>query len=266
LVLDFEARDPDGGTIYGLEAGGAAKGCFFAADRRDLAERRELLESQGLAGILNPRSGEFAFVFDAISVTRTPRVQTTDRDTSASYRLFPPQPLEAVFAPELSARRQTFRAQALLDEVNKSPTGIAWEQARQASLACRTVVEMKSELARLDEKLAGLHSWADVDPIMEGRVAVVLEEMGGAKQDPTDAEEALASIISERRLADKTTGRDGAFDFSDLNPDTYSLVARHEAEGLGWIEVVPVNQAVVVELRRGNALRGSLAKNLATLE
>lgn len=267
LALNFEARDPNGETVYGLEAGGTAKGCFFAADRGNLTEHRELLESQGLGDILSPRSGEWAFVLEAVSVTRTARVETTDRNTSASYRFFPPQPLKDVFAPELSARRPTFRAQALLDELTKSPPGVAWEQARQASLACRTVVEMRAELAQLDEKLVGLHSWVDVDPLLEGRVGVILEEMGGAKQDPTDAEETLAGIVAERREAETTTGRDGTFEFADLEPATYTVLARQEAEGVGWIEVIHLRrQPTVAELRRQNAIRGSLAKTLARLD
>jgi hypothetical protein len=266
LLLDFQARDPTKGTVYGLEAGGTANGCFFAADRRDLMEHRELLESQDLASILNPRSGEWSFVFDTLSVTRAPRAETTDRETSASYHFFPPQPLEAVFAPELMARRQTFRARAFLDDIEKSPAGIDWERARQASLACRTVVEMKSELGRLDEKLAGLRDWAGADSAMQGRVAVMLEEMGGAEQDPTDAEETLASVIAEHHAADKTTGSDGKFDFADLQPDTYTILARQEAEGLGWIEVLPISRPVVVELQRNNALHASPAKALARLD
>lgn len=266
LDLDFESRDPNGNTVYGLEAGGTARGCFFATDRSNLTEHRELLESQGLGDILSPRSGEWRFVLEAISVTRTPRVETTDRNTSASYRFFAPQPLEDVFAPELSARLPTFRARALLDEFDRSPTGVAWERARQASLACRTVVEMKAELGHLDQKLAGLHDWAEVDPVLEGRVGVVLEEMGGAEQDPTDAEETLQHIIAENRKAETTTGRDGKFEFADLKPGIYTVLARNQAQSLGWIEVVPVTQPTVVELRRENASQGSPAKVLARLD
>jgi hypothetical protein len=101
---------------------------------------------------------------------------------------------------------------------------------------------------------------------MEGRVGAVLEEMGGAEQDPTDAEETLKGVITERRHADMKTGRDGEFEFADLKAGTYTVLARQETEGLNWIEVVLVNQPVVVELRRGNAVRGSLAKILARLD
>jgi hypothetical protein len=266
LALDFEGRDPNGGTIYGLEAGGTANGCFFAANRHDLTDHRALLESQGLHDILSPRSGEWAFVLETVSVTRTARVETTDRKTSASYRFFPPQALKDVFAPELSARRSTFRAQGLLDEFDKSPTGVAWEQARQASLACRTVVEMRGELASLDEGLAGLHDWADADPAMESRVGVVLGEMGGTQQHPTDAAETLERIMAEHREGDATTDRDGKFELSVSRPGTYTLLARSEAEGVGWIEVVSVDESVDVELRRQNAIRSSLAKKLAHLD
>jgi hypothetical protein len=252
--------------VYGLEAGAKAKGCFFAADRRNLAEQRELLESQGFGSVLSPRSGEWEFVFDAISVTRTPRVETTDRETSAPYRFFPPQALESVLAPELSARRSMFRAQALLEEIEESPAGVVWEQTHRAALACSTVVEMKSELTRLDEKLAGLRNWENVDPTVESRVAIVLEEMGETQQDPTDAAETLAGIIAERHGTDKTTDGDGAFDFQDLTPDTYTVLAQHEAAGLSWIEVVAVAESLVVELRRDNAFHASLAKTLARLD
>jgi hypothetical protein len=76
----------------------------------------------------------------------------------------------------------------------------------------------------------------------------------------------LASVIAEHHAADKITGSDGKFDFADLQPDTYTILARHEAEGLGWIEVLPISRPVVVELQRNNALHASPAKALARLD
>jgi hypothetical protein len=266
LVLNFEERDANGGTVFGLAAGATATGCFFAANRSNLTEHRELLESQGLGNVASLRSGAWGLVFDSISLTRTPRVQTTDRETSASYGFFPPQSLESVFAPELSARRSTFRARALLEDINKSPPGIAREQTQQASRACHAVVDLQSTLTDLDENLAGLHTWANVTPAMEARVATVLEEMGEMEQDPTNAEETLAGLIAERRAAVATTDDNGAFEFTDHKPDTYTVLVQDQKNDITWIEVVHLVGSANVELRRENARNGPLAKALAQLD
>ncbi|MBI3782305.1 MAG: hypothetical protein HY270_02775 [Deltaproteobacteria bacterium] len=243
-----------------LLPGNSFETCFYA---RGTQLPLEISEAYGFSTGGATRAGEWTLQWQEILLLRDPTA--SEGGSAANERRATETPLTSVFADQLRQFETAAAESKLIDALNNSDSARAVRQAEATLLACHRAIEMQMRVDEVEGVIQAIESGKKGDFAVEARVRPIMQQILRDPERLTRWIDVASTFIDNRAVARQDMALGDSFNFTDLQPGTYTLLGQFPVETDNakiWLAVLDVEGAVTQNLTTGivrnTPLRGLL--------